>query len=261
MIYAGYMNEEVAEMLPQILAKAKINPDRKVQYDYSSFETDAFITNEDRVRISRFELLDRIVSTKIFIIVPINQYFGRHQYIHALKMLKQNYTMIFITEEQDFLVMHNNQVFSKSKNLPDILFKIENSNLRYVNPYTQALTEVLDGNWKLANKYVAMLKTNTKFKTDIEMLFNTIDATVAGKELMIQKLIYVLQFTKYQDSYMLKETFGDDALYKAETVMSNWKQKFNVHMDPNDIAIVYEAELIDIEIIDRMVVQQDLNQE
>ena len=253
MIYAGYVNDEVVARLPLLLKSARINPDRKLQFDYQSFDKNDYIDHGvDRVRISSFELLDRVVSTDIFVVVPINQYFGRHAYMHAIKMIKSNYTMIFIDESyEQYLVMHQGNVFTKNyKN--DIFFKLEQSVLPYVNPWKDALTEVLSGDWKLANKYMDMLKNNTRFKNDIDMLFSTIDATVIPKNEMIQKLIYVLQFTKYSDESMLKETFGDDAMYKAEIVTKTWHKLFGIYLNPESIAVVYEAELMDIEIIDRM---------
>lgn len=264
MLYAGYVNGKVVERLPSLLEKAKINPDRKIQYDFGSFsEPDNPFTFKELETLS--------LNRNIFIIVPINQFFGRNQLSQSIRMIKDNYTMIFTNIENDeplkFVVFHQGEVFSQQYTHEDTLFhRLSMSQLPPVNPWYEALVEVI-GNRQTAYQYLLMLnggrkgeevvKPNTKFRQDIERLFDTIDARVYGRDQLLQKLVYVLQFTKYGDSSQLKETFGDDAMYKAETVIGQWKKSFNLLMDEKDIAVIYEAELLDIDIIDRLNVENN----
>lgn len=265
MLYAGYVNSKVVERLPSLLESAKINPNRKIQYDFGSF-------GEPTNPFTFKELETLSLPKNIFIIVPINQFFGRNQFSQSIRMIKDNYTMIFTNIESDeplkFLVMHQGKVFSQHFTHEDTLFhKLAMSQLPRINPWYEALVEVLDNNRKTAYQYLLMLnggrkgdeiiKPNQKFKQDIERLFDTIDATVHGKNQLLQKLVYVLQFTKYGDTSLLKETYGDDALFKAETVAGQWKKSFNLLIDETDIAVVYEAELLDIDIIDRLYTEQN----
>ena len=264
MFYAGYISSKVVERLPSLLESAKINPNRKIQYDFGSFgEPDNPFTFKE------LETLN--LNRNVFIIVPLNQFFGRNQLKQSFRMIKNNYTMIFTNIEKDeplqYVVFHQGKVFSQYFTHENRLLQILSlSQLPPVNPWYEALVEVLDNNRKTAYQYLLMLnggrqgdkviKPNEKFKQDIERLFNTIDATVQGKNQLLQKLVYVLQFTKYGDTSLLKETFGDDALFKAETVAGQWKKTFNLLIDETDIAVIYEAELLDIEIIDRLNVEQ-----
>ena len=263
MLYAGYVNGKVVERLPSLLEKAKINPDRKIQYDFGSF-------GEPNNPFTFRELETLNLNRNVFIIVPINQFFGRKQLRQSFKMIKDNYTMIFTNIESDenlkFVVFHQGKVFSQHFSHEDRLLQILSlSQLPQVNPWYEALVEVLD-NRTTAYQYLLMInggrkgdlvvEPNEKFKQDIERLFDTIDAKVYGRDKILQKLVYVLQFTKYGDTSQLKETFGDDALYKAENVVNQWKKSFNLLMDEKDIAIIYEAELLDIDIIDRLHTEQ-----
>ena len=287
MLYLGYVDNKVVERLPSLLELAKINPNKEIKYDFGSF---------DGMRLDNF--LDYEALPKdLFIIFPINQFFRKKAFVKALELIRLNRTVIFCNVDytpedtnthqsneepkevtlayllekarkkettphvHEFLVIHNGNVHTKQyKPESNTYFKLESSTYPRVDPWYESIVE-LTNNRKLALKFIKDLKDNHKFRSDIEMLFETLDATIIGKNQLIQKLMYVLQFTKYADTYMLKETYGDDALYKAQTVIGMWKNTFNLEMDAESIAIVYEPEYLDLEIIDRLNFEDNLTYE
>jgi len=231
MFYAGYLDDKVVERLPFILKRAKFKP-REIKADFS----DPVIEREN---------FHNQLQNNIIIVYPINQYFQKKAFRQAFNLINKGFTVLFIdfeSENESFISFHKREIHSHSfHSIKDRkIFRLFLYNQKIpTNMWYETLVEIT--NKELAYKYSKLLKKE-KFKETVDRLFDSIDATVTGKHQYYQKLIYLLLFKKNPDPAMLKEQFGDDKKFKAETIASQWKLVLDVNLNSTELYQEFEYE-------------------
>lgn len=256
MFYAGYVDERVVERLPLLLKSAKVR-DRKITQDLGSFP--GVINNQNWHFMTRTE----------FIVFPINQYFQKTAFRQARELINNGRNIIFWEIHEDeitgelidsFLVYSKREIHSSkfdhqsSRIFTKLVASVRTTNLSIWETTLKEITKS-----KFTN-YLELITKNKRFQDTIDSLFETIDATVdpylKTKEQRIQKLTYVLLFSQNPTTEDLRQTFGDDAEFKAEIVVDKWKKVFKLELDYHSLFIPLDIETYgDIEFFEDVVHQ------